>query len=83
VALERLGGFRINQYAREILGLIPQYAGTAGFVRRDLLSALGGFSTDTLAEETDLTFRIALAGFQVKYVDHVASGEEAVKDLRA
>jgi len=83
VALERLGGFRVNQYARDLLGLIPQYAGTAGFVRRDLLLALGSFSTDTLAEDTDLTFRMFLAGFKVKYVDHAVSGEEAVKDIRA
>jgi cellulose synthase/poly-beta-1,6-N-acetylglucosamine synthase-like glycosyltransferase len=83
VSLERLGGFQVNQYARDLLGLIPQYAGTAGFIRRDLLLTLGGFSTDTLAEDTDLTFRIALAGFQIKYVDHATSGEEAVRDIRA
>lgn len=30
VALERMGGYRVNQYARNQLGLVPQYAGTAG-----------------------------------------------------
>jgi cellulose synthase/poly-beta-1,6-N-acetylglucosamine synthase-like glycosyltransferase len=83
VTLERLGGYRVNQYARDQLDLIPQYAGTAGLVRRDLLLSLGGFSTDTLTEDTDLTFRIALAGFKIKYVDYAVSGEEAVRNLRA
>ena len=82
VTLERLGGFRVNQYARDLLGLVPQYAGTVGLVRRDLLLALGGFNTDTFAEDTDLTFRIALAGFRTKYVNYAESGEEAVKGLR-
>jgi cellulose synthase/poly-beta-1,6-N-acetylglucosamine synthase-like glycosyltransferase len=79
VALERLGGYRVNQYARDLFGLIPQFAGTVGFIRRDLLLALGGFNPDTLAEDTDLTFRIVLAGFQIKYVNFAESGEEAVK----
>jgi len=82
VALERLGGYRVNQYARDLFGLVPQFAGTVGFVRRDLLLALGGFNTDTLAEDTDLTFRIILAGFQIKYVNYAESSEEAVKGWR-
>lgn len=28
VSLERIGGFRINQLARDILGLVPQFGGT-------------------------------------------------------
>ncbi len=82
VSLERLGGYRVNQYARDLFGLVPQFAGTVGFIRRDLLVSLGGFNTDTLAEDTDLTFRIVLAGFQVRYVNHAEGGEEAVKGWR-
>lgn len=82
VALERLGGYRVNLYARELFGLVPQFAGTVGLVRRDLLFKLGGFNPDTLAEDTDLTFRIRLSGFRVKYVNHAESGEEAVTGWR-
>ena len=82
VSLERLGGYRVSQYARDLLGLVPQFAGTVGFVRRDLLVSLGGFSTETLAEDTDLTLRVVLAGFQVRYVNDAESGEEAVKGWR-
>lgn len=43
VSLERVGGYRVDQLARDILGLVPQFGGTAGGVRRSLLEFLGGF----------------------------------------
>ena len=83
VMLERLGGYRVNQRARELFGLVPQFAGTAGFVRRSALLKLGGFDPNTLAEDTDLTFCALLAGFRTSYLDQAESGEEAVEDRRA
>ena len=41
VSLERVGGYRVDQLARDILGLVPQFGGTAGGVRRSLLEPLG------------------------------------------
>jgi len=83
VTLERLGGYCVSQHARDLLGLIPQFGGTVGLVRRSLLLKLGGFSVDTLAEDTDLTFRVVLEGFDVKYIIEAQSGEQAVKSLHA
>jgi cellulose synthase/poly-beta-1,6-N-acetylglucosamine synthase-like glycosyltransferase len=42
VALERIGGYRVDQEARENLGLIVQFGGTVGGFRRDLLKSLNG-----------------------------------------
>ena len=81
-ALERVGGYRVSQYARDRLGLVPQYAGTVGLIRRDLLERFGGFNPEVLAEDTDLTFKILLAGYRVKYLDYAQSGEEGVVGLR-
>ncbi|UCC28037.1 MAG: glycosyltransferase family 2 protein, partial [Candidatus Bathyarchaeota archaeon] len=81
-ALERIGGYRVSQYARDRLGLIAQYAGTVGLIRRDLLLDLGGFDPQILAEDNDLTFKIWLAGYRVKYVNYAQSGEEGVIGLR-
>lgn len=81
-ALERIGGYRVSQYARDRLGLVPQYAGTVGLIRRDLLLRFGRFNTRILAEDTDLTFKIKLAGYRVKYVNYAESGEEGVVGLR-
>jgi len=81
-SLERLGGYRVSQYARDRLGLVPQYAGTIGLIRRDLLLRFGGFNAEVLAEDTDLTFKMRLAGYRVKYVNCAQSGEEGVAGLR-
>lgn len=82
VALERIGGYRVDQQAREKLNLIPQFGGTVGGVRRRLLEQLGGWDESILAEDTDLTFRIRLLGYKVRYVIEAESYEEAVKDLK-
>ncbi len=82
VALERIGGYRVSQYARDRLGLVAQYAGTVGLIRSDLLLRLGGFNPRILAEDTDLTLRMRLAGYEVKYVNDAESGEEGVVGLR-
>lgn len=82
-ALERIGGYRIDQQARDTMGLITQFGGTVGGFRRDLLERLGGWDESMLAEDTDLTFRVYLAGYRVRYVGEAESYEEAVEDWRA
>ena len=83
VALERIGGYRVDQQAREDLLLTPQFGGTVGGFRRDLLGSLGGWDESMLAEDTDLTFRVRLSGFRVRYAGDVESYEEAVDNWRA
>lgn len=83
VALERIGGYRVDQLARDDLGLIPQYGGTVGGFRRDLIDFLGGWDPMVLAEDTDLTFRVYLAGFKVRYVNEAECYEEAVENWRS
>jgi cellulose synthase/poly-beta-1,6-N-acetylglucosamine synthase-like glycosyltransferase len=83
VALERVGGYRVDQQARESLQLIPQFGGTVGGIRRSLLLSLGGWNESILAEDTDLTFRVVLAGFKICYVNSAECYEEAVENLRA
>ncbi|MEM3616444.1 MAG: glycosyltransferase family 2 protein [Candidatus Bathyarchaeia archaeon] len=83
VALERVGGYRIDQEARDRLGLITQFGGTVGGFRRTLLESLGGWDENILAEDTDLTFRVYLAGYKVKYVGDAECYEEAVENWRA
>jgi cellulose synthase/poly-beta-1,6-N-acetylglucosamine synthase-like glycosyltransferase len=83
VALERIGGYRVDQQARDGLGLITQFGGTVGGFRRSLLESLGGWDESILAEDTDLTFRVYLAGFEVRYVNNAECYEEAVENWRA
>jgi len=83
VALERIGGYRVDQEARNDLGLIAQFGGTVGGFRRSLLESLGGWDESTLAEDTDLTFRTCLAGYKVRYVGDAECYEEAVDNWTA
>lgn len=78
--LERSGGYQVDQQARMNLRLIPQYGGTVGGVRRAALEAVGGWRDDTLAEDTDMTFRLLLAGWEVVYQNRSECYEEVPEE---
>ena len=63
--------------------LISQFGGTVGGFRKSLIEFLGGWDPEILAEDTDLTFRIYLAGYKVKYVNEADCYEEAVINWRS
>jgi len=83
VTLERIGGYRVDQQARDSLGLITQLGGTVAGLRRDLLESLGRWDESILAEDTDITFRVYLAGYKIRYVNEAECYEEAVDSWRA
>jgi len=83
VTLERIGGYRVDQQARDELVLVPQYGGTVGGFRRDALEEVGGWDPGILAEDTDLTIQLVLKGYQVRYVKDAEAYEEAVTTWRA
>ena len=74
--LERSGGYQVDQQARMNLGLVPQYGGTVGGIRLAALQAVGGWHDDVLAEDTDLTFRLLLGGWQTVYHNRAECYEE-------
>jgi cellulose synthase/poly-beta-1,6-N-acetylglucosamine synthase-like glycosyltransferase len=75
--LERTGGYQVDQQARYNMKLIPQYGGTVGGFRKDVVMAHGGFNTKILAEDTELTFRLLVNGWKVIYANRVECYEEA------
>ncbi len=75
--LERTGGYQVDQQARFNLKLIPQYGGTVGGFRKDVVIANGSFDTSILAEDTELTFRLLLDGWKVIYANRAECYEEA------
>ncbi len=81
--LERSGGYQVDQQARMNLGLVPQYGGTVGGVRRSALLAVGGWREDALAEDTDMTFRLIVAGWQVVYQNRSECYEEVPENWPA
>ncbi len=83
VALERIGGFRVDQQARDFLGLMPQFGGTVAGFRKKIIEEIGGFDPSMLTEDTDLTFEVYLQGSKIRYAGEAECYEEAVKDLRS
>ena len=73
---ERAAGYQVHQEARRRAGLIPQYGGTVGGVRREALYDCGGWNEDSLTEDTDLTCRLALNGWEVDYLNAAECYEE-------
>jgi len=81
--LERAAGYQVDQQARHNLRLIPQYGGTAGAFRKSAYHAVGGFDPNVLSEDTELTFRLKLAGWSVVYANRCECYEEVPQTWRA
>jgi cellulose synthase/poly-beta-1,6-N-acetylglucosamine synthase-like glycosyltransferase len=74
--LERSAGYQVDQQARMNLRLVPQYGGTVGGVRIRALENCGGWRSDTLTEDTDLTYRLLLCGWETVYQNRSECYEE-------
>ena len=74
--LERSGGYQVDQQARMNLHMVPQYGGTVAGVRKCALDEIGGWNENTLAEDTDLTYRLLLAGWKTAYSNRAECYEE-------
>ncbi|MFA5393168.1 MAG: glycosyltransferase [Candidatus Ratteibacteria bacterium] len=78
--LERSGGYQVDQQARHNLKLMPQYGGTVGAFRRDIVIDIGGFNPNSLTEDTELTFRLFTLGWKVLYANRAECYEEVPED---
>jgi cellulose synthase/poly-beta-1,6-N-acetylglucosamine synthase-like glycosyltransferase len=62
------GHFVIEQTARNRCGGFFNFNGTAGMWRREAIEWSGGWQHDTLAEDTDLSYRAQLMGWRFIYL---------------
>ncbi len=80
IALERSGGYQVDQQARYSLDLLPQYGGTVGGFRKEIIRRIGGFDPQILAEDTFFTFKCALHGWKVQYSNKAECYEEVPEE---
>ncbi|MES2509022.1 MAG: glycosyltransferase [Pseudomonadota bacterium] len=78
--LERSAGYQVDQQARMNMNLLPQYGGTVGGVRLSAVEAVGGWHDDTLAEDTDITYRLMFNGWKTVYTNRSECYEEVPED---
>jgi cellulose synthase/poly-beta-1,6-N-acetylglucosamine synthase-like glycosyltransferase len=75
--IEYVIGFNLDRRLFDVLRCMPTVPGAVGAFRREAVDAAGGFSSATLAEDTDLTIAIGRAGGRAAYVEDACAWTEA------
>jgi len=73
--------FTIEQSGRQAGGYFLQFNGTAGTWRRQAIEEAGGWHTDTLTEDLDLSFRAQLKGWKIHYLQDIRSPAELPAEM--
>jgi len=82
-ALEYITSQNMDRRAFASLNCITVVPGAVGAWRKDLLDNVGGFPSDTLAEDQDLTLRIRRLGYRIGYEETAVAWTEAPHNLRS
>ena len=75
--------FAIEQHIRERLGCFLNFNGTAGLWRRACIEEAGGWQSDTLTEDLDLSYRAQLRGWRFRYAGDVEVPAEVPVSINA
>ena len=81
--LEYVIGFNLDRRMFDLLHCMPTVPGAIGAFRRSVLLEVGGVSSDTLAEDTDLTMAVVRTGHHVVYEERARAWTEAPSTLSA
>ena len=81
-ALEYSCGFNLDRRAYDQWNCITVVPGAVSAFRREAIRAAGGISTDTLAEDTDLTLSLHRQGYRIRYAPRAVAWTEAPETAR-
>ena len=68
--------FSVEHLGRKWAGSYINFNGTAGIFRRTCIENAGGWRSDTITEDIDLSYRAQMRGWQFRYVDRIVSPSE-------
>ena len=77
------GHFVVEHLGRNRNRLLMNFNGTAGVWRREAIEEAGGWQSDTLTEDVDLSFRAQLAGWQALYLPDLEAPAELPPQMAA
>ena len=77
------GHFAIEHSSRFRSGLFFNFNGTAGIWRRTAIEDAGGWEHDTLTEDTDLSYRAQIRGWQFLYLPEIDCPSELPVEMNA
>ena len=75
--------FSVEQGGRNLGGFFMNFNGTAGVWRKQCIIEAGGWQSDTLTEDLDLSYRAQLAGWRFKFLEEVTSPAELPAEMNA
>lgn len=75
--------FSIEQLGRNAAGHFINFNGTAGVWRKSTIIDAGGWQSDTLTEDLDLSYRAQLKGWKFKFLEEVTSPAELPAAMNA
>lgn len=76
-ALEYVEGLNLPRRAQGFIAAVNIVPGPVGLFRREALQEVGGYDTDTFAEDADLTLKLVAAGWKVVYEDTAIAWTQA------
>jgi cellulose synthase/poly-beta-1,6-N-acetylglucosamine synthase-like glycosyltransferase len=82
-ALEYIEGLNMARRAQGFVHAVNIVPGPIGIFRRDALSRVGGYDSDTYAEDADLTLKLLTDGWHIVYEDQAIAYTEAPENLHA
>jgi poly-beta-1,6 N-acetyl-D-glucosamine synthase len=81
-SIEYITSQNFDRRAFDLLNCITVVPGAIGAFKKDAVKAAGGFTTDTLAEDCDLTMRLHLSGYEIRNCTDAISYTEAPETMR-
>jgi cellulose synthase/poly-beta-1,6-N-acetylglucosamine synthase-like glycosyltransferase len=75
--------FRVQKPTRTFDGNVTTFNGSGGIWRRKAIDSAGGWTSDTLTEDLDLSYRCALDGWRGRYFSNVMVQNELPGHMRA
>lgn len=81
-ALEYIEGLNMPRSAQSFLKLVNIIPGPIGLFRRKAILEAGGYSSDTFAEDADMTLKILANGWKITYEPLAISYTEAPEKLQ-
>ncbi|MEN9413778.1 MAG: hypothetical protein RL013_2422 [Bacteroidota bacterium] len=75
--------FTVEQAGRSYGNLLLQFNGTAGVWRKKVIDEAGGWQSDTLTEDLDLSFRAQIMGYKIQYLEKLGSPAELPVEMNA
>jgi len=76
-ALEYIEGLNMPRRAQGFIAAVNIVPGPVGLFRIEALQEVGGYDTDTFAEDADLTLKLSAAGWKIVYEENAIAWTQA------